>query len=66
MTKKEPKNIEVKSDKTSLFCSMLQLRTPNCYLERIDERIRKNPHLNRTQWIMDAIVSKLEQESKNE
>lgn len=52
----------VKSDKVVTPCSMIQLRTPICYLERIDECIRKEPHLNRTQWIMGAIVEKLERE----
>jgi len=51
-------DIKKKSDFTNIL-----LRVPNSCLERIQERLDKKQWMNRTQWIMEAIEAKLNENS---
>lgn len=57
------KGAAVKADKSVKFRSMM-LRMPISIFEKIDECIEKKPWKTRTQWIMDAIGDKLQEEAE--
>lgn len=59
------KGAAVKADKEkSGEYKDILIRVPNFILEHIAKDIEKKPWMNRTQWILDAVAAKIDQESK--